>query len=105
MLAPEDEDGEDVVLIRNKDTKHDEVDTEAQSEFDREFAKMLADTTDARRGERKNAPPIFDMAVPLMRKTQAAKAEPDHQDGKMAFTLLSKRGNKQQVRHATPYCW
>lgn len=91
--ASEDEEQDDVVLIR--EPKHDEVDTEAQADFDREFAKMLVDTSDARRGERKNAPPIFDTAVPLIRR----KAEDSEGDlSKMAFTLLSKRGNKPQVR-------
>ena len=55
---------------------------------------MLADTTDARRGERKNAPPIFDTAVPLIKRKPE---EPVGDLGKMAFTLLSKRGNKSQV--------
>lgn len=89
----EEDDQDDIVLIR--EPKHEEVDTDAQAEFDREFAKMLADTTDARRGERKNAPPIFDTAVPHIKR----KAEDPNGDfGKMAFTLLTKRGNKSQVR-------
>jgi hypothetical protein len=56
---------------------------------------MLADTTDARRGERKAAPPIFDTA-----------GEAGHEEGRMQFSLLSKRGNKQQVgddRTETPF--
>ena len=92
-MAVSDDEQDDVVLIR--DPKHDEFDQEAQSAFDREFAKMLADTTDARRAERK-APPIFDTAVPLIRK----KVTEENEQGKMAFTLLSKRGNKQQVSDA-----
>lgn len=92
MGVPDEDEQDDVVLIR--EPRHDEVDTEAQADFDREFAKMLADTSDARRGERKNAPPIFDTAVPLIKR----KAEGSEGDlGKMAFTLISKRGNRSQV--------
>lgn len=54
---------------------------------------MLADTSDARRGDRKNAPPIFDSAVPVIRK----KGQ-EEETGRMQFSLLSKRGNKQHVR-------
>ncbi|ODN80903.1 hypothetical protein L202_03029 [Cryptococcus amylolentus CBS 6039] len=106
----EDED-QDVVIIRDQ-AKPDEDDADERAAFDREFAKVLADTTDARRGEqRKTAPPIFDTAVPIMRKKadeakaratrekeqereQAAKEE----EGRMQFMLLSKKAGKQQLR-------
>ncbi|WRT69288.1 uncharacterized protein IL334_006272 [Kwoniella shivajii] len=92
----DDEEDEDVVLIRSSEQeKHSEIDDEAQSDFDREFAKLLADTTDARRDQRKAAPPVFDTAVPLIRKRQD---DPQGQEGKMHFTLLSKKGNRQQIR-------
>ncbi|RSH95137.1 hypothetical protein EHS25_000223 [Saitozyma podzolica] len=93
--ADDDEPDEEVVLIREPERKKNEFDEEANTDFDREFAKMLADTTDARRGERKAAPPIFDTAVPLIRKKAG---EAGHEEGRMQFSLLSKRGNKQQVR-------
>ncbi|KAK6906386.1 hypothetical protein I203_100371 [Kwoniella mangroviensis CBS 8507] len=90
----EEEEEDNVVLIRNKEKEqHSEMDEQAQSEFDREFAKILADTTDARRDQRKNAPPVFDTAVPLIRKKDVGE-----QEGKMQFTLLSKKGNRQQIR-------
>jgi len=105
----EDEDDDnDVVVIRDQH-KHDEADEEAQTDFDREFARMLADTTDARR-ERKAPAPIFDTAVPLIKRraqpavgaagpaTNGLAAAPPAQGG-MNFTLLSKRGNKQQMRN------
>ncbi|WVF65338.1 hypothetical protein IAT40_000064 [Kwoniella sp. CBS 6097] len=116
------DDYDDVVLIREKDTKRDEMDQEAQADFDREFSKMLADTTDARRDQRKAAPPVFDTAVPIVRKQRAEdqqhQQQPDHlsvhngygtrngaagsgtaEGGKgMQFMLLSKKGNKQQMR-------
>jgi regulator of nonsense transcripts 2 len=94
----DDEVEQEVVLIR--EPKHDEYDREAQSEFDREFAKMLADTTDVRRGERKAAPPIFDTAVPLIKRkpAEAGTGAWAGEAERMQFALLSKKGNKQQVR-------
>lgn len=90
----------------------DEADEEARSDFDREFARMLADTTDARR-ERKAPAPIFDTAVPLIKRragattashpptapsAPAAPVSAGSSNG-MSFTLLSKKGNKQQLRN------
>lgn len=98
VLDDDDADDDDVVVIREH--KHDEYDEQAQTDFDREFARMLADTT----VERKAAPPIFDQAVPMFRKRPAgpnasasvlADRTPDV--GKMQFMLLSKKGNKPQV--------
>jgi regulator of nonsense transcripts 2 len=80
------------------DARHSEYDQEAEDAFNKEFAKMLADTTDTRRIDRKTAPPVFDTAVPLIKR---AHLQDDNQpsDGKhMQFSLLSKKGNKQQVR-------
>jgi regulator of nonsense transcripts 2 len=78
---------------------------------------MLADTTDARRGDlRKAPPPIFDTAVPHVRKRDDANTGGGSQgqsgsgsgpgsasgsgpgDGKLQFQLLSKRGNRQHMR-------
>ena len=89
-----DEEQEDVVVLR--DHKHAEIDQDARADFDREFAKMLTDTTDTRR-DRKTAAPIFDTAVPYVKKRQGSESTPD--DARMAFTLLSKRGNRQQLRN------
>ena len=73
---------------------------------------MLADTTDARR-ERKAPAPIFDTAVPLIKRRaapinavtpsgpaqNAATPVSTPPQGGMNFTLLSKKGNKQQMRN------
>ncbi|WVQ81313.1 hypothetical protein IAT38_003436 [Cryptococcus sp. DSM 104549] len=112
------DDDDNVVLIRQRDAKQDEMDAEEKAAFEREFAKVLADTTDTRGGLRKAAPPIFDSAVPLIRKKhEEARAEGGGRDGKggakalnvgpsgggkeeegMQFMLLSKKGGRQQVR-------
>ncbi|KAL7421122.1 mRNA decay protein [Cryptotrichosporon argae] len=102
--AVSDDDAEDVVVIREK-ARTDEADAEAETDFDREFARALADTT----VERKTAAPIFDQAVPILRKAPAGARHATTglatgpgmktgDGGKMQFMLLSKRGNKQQVR-------
>ena len=102
----EEEQEDEVVLIREQRVK-DEMDQEAEGDFDREFARMLTDTTDVRRAERKAAP-IFDTAVPLIKKRQGqstahetsnAPSPQDNATGGMHFTLLSKKGNKQQLRN------
>jgi regulator of nonsense transcripts 2 len=88
-----DDDQDDIYAVR--DHKKDEVDKDAEEDFDREFAKMLADTTDVRRNEtRKTAAPVFDSAVPLIKRKPA---EQGVNGDSMQFTLLSKRGNKQHV--------
>ena len=81
-------------VVVYRDHRHDEVDQQAAAEFDREFAKMLIDTTDNRRGEKKGPTPVFDTAVPHVKRRAELQ---DQTEGRMAFTLLSKRGNKQQV--------
>lgn len=90
----EEEEEDDVVVLREH--KPDEFDEQAQADFDREFARMIADTT----VDRKTAPPVFDQAVPVLRKRgQPAPAEKD--DGQMPFMLMTKRGNKAQVSSFT----
>jgi regulator of nonsense transcripts 2 len=100
----DDVDEEDIVVTR----KEEERDPEADAEFDRELAKMMADSLDSRKFERK---PLFDVPLPMKRNVaQNAVGEADHDfehqpipapapTSTMAFSLLTKRGNKQQVCH------
>lgn len=79
-----------------------EFDRMAEEEFNREFSRMLVDTTEVRRNtDRKTAPPVFDTAVPLIRKKDQQQSHREEmspgESGHMQFSLLSKRGNKQQV--------
>jgi regulator of nonsense transcripts 2 len=59
---------------------------------------MLADTTETRRVDRKTAPPVFDTAVPLIRRAHIQEDDKASDGKHMQFALLSKKGNKQQVR-------
>lgn len=82
----------------------DERDPEAEADFDRELAKLMSESADSRKFERK---PVFDVPLP-MRRAREATANPE--DGTndapvqftpgntMKFSLLSKRGNKTQAR-------
>jgi regulator of nonsense transcripts 2 len=105
--ASDDEEDEEVRLIGSI-SKRDEYDEEAEEDFNREFARMLADTTEVRRDVRKAAP-IFDQAVPLIRKAQQSSDGPGEAVGPkdekhMQFSLLAKKGNKQTVRGAGYRC-
>lgn len=84
--------------------KEEQVDPEAEAEFDKEFEKMMAESLDSRKFERKA---LFDVPVPVRR------AQRVHQDNReddtltaaeatantMTFSLMTKRGNRPQV------CW
>ncbi|KAI9824459.1 MAG: hypothetical protein M1832_001994 [Thelocarpon impressellum] len=100
LLRSESEE-EDIVVTRQKE----ERDPEADADFDREFAKMMAESLDSRKSDRKQ---MFDVPLPMRRHNRDAPAAPE--DGPpetgtsspptdtMAFSLLTKRGNKQQTR-------
>ena len=83
-----------------------ERDPEADAEFDRELAKMMTDSAESRKFERK---PIFDVPLPMRRapaRDTATTADDSDGDapapqavkpGTMKFSLLSRRGNRQQA--------
>jgi len=98
-------DDEHIVVTRPEDAR----DPEAEADFDRELAKMMAESAETRKHERR---PMFDVALP-MRRVAARDTGPstplDEEDavdrnegdttaGIVKFSLLSKRGNRQQVR-------
>lgn len=78
---------------------------EAEAEFAKELAKMVTDTSaESRKVDKKTALALWDSAVipPNVRKK---KVDEDEEDGSeanghdvMSFTVITKRGNKQQVR-------
>ncbi|KAF1811787.1 nonsense-mediated mRNA decay factor [Eremomyces bilateralis CBS 781.70] len=103
----EDEDDEDeeenIVVTRPED----ERDPELEADFDRELAKMMAESLDSRKADRK---PVFDVPLPIRRSQQrdpstaldeGASEKPEvhvEQSTMVKFSLLSKRGNKQQTK-------
>lgn len=89
--------------------KAEEFDPEAEAEFDREFAKMMAESLESRKFDRK---PLFDVPLPLRSKardhTATTDSEEQNRDGNdtntMAFSLLTKKGNRQQVGNVPVLC-
>lgn len=90
-------------------TRPEEVrDPEADAEFDKEFAKMMSESLESRKFERKA---VFDVPLPIKRSVavngqsgnpgtddESNPAEvPSQRPNTMAFSLLMKKGNKQQV--------
>ncbi|KAF3354464.1 hypothetical protein VDGD_00377 [Verticillium dahliae] len=79
-----------------------QIDPEAEADFEREYAKMMAESLESRKFERK---PLFDVPLPVRGKTKEASsgAEPiepatSGPGPTMAFSLLTKKGNRQQTR-------
>ncbi|KAF2089434.1 ARM repeat-containing protein [Saccharata proteae CBS 121410] len=102
--AASDSEEEHIVVTRPED----ERDPEADAEFDRELAKMMSESLDSRKHDRK---PMFDVPLPMRRAREATTApsedvpaETKGQEGPapsaptMKFSLLSKRGNRQQTK-------
>ncbi|KAJ5263615.1 hypothetical protein N7478_011220 [Penicillium angulare] len=93
---------EQIVVTRQEE----ERDPEVEADFDREFEKMMAESMDSRRFERKA---IFDIPLPMKRpardianehSSDFAESVPEEPVAPktMAFSLMTKKGNKQQTR-------
>lgn len=99
--SEEDEDDEAILIARQEQ----QIDPESEADFEREYAKMMAESLESRKFERK---PLFDVALPVRQKVKDSTpaAEPLEQgehtasvpSQTMAFSLLTKKGNRQQVR-------
>ena len=98
----EDEDEEEAIVVTRQE---EEIDPEEEADFEREYAKMMAESLESRKHERKAA---FDVPLPMRRKDRDVNLtnEPWGDEpatlnatstGTMAFSLLTKRGNRQQV--------
>ncbi|KAL9595916.1 MAG: hypothetical protein Q9219_006142 [cf. Caloplaca sp. 3 TL-2023] len=92
---------EDIVVTRQEE----ERDPEAEAEFDRELAKMMSESMDARKFERK---PLFDVPLPMRRAQREITSTGDDSGNERtatppkanttAFSLMTKKGNRQQTR-------
>ncbi|QUC16714.1 uncharacterized protein UV8b_00955 [Ustilaginoidea virens] len=88
---------ESIVVTRQEEA----VDPEDEAEFEREYAKMMAESLESRKFDRK---PLFDVPLPVRPKNRetptstAQEQEPSAPSKKMAFSLLTKKGNRQQTR-------
>ncbi|KAL1984619.1 hypothetical protein VTN96DRAFT_8841 [Rasamsonia emersonii] len=80
--------------------QEEERDPEAEAEFDRAFHELMAESLESRRFERKT---LFDVPLPMRpSRRDAAGTEDNAGENKssntMAFSLMTKKGNKQQTR-------
>lgn len=100
LSAPGTDSEEEAIVVTREE---EEVDPEDEADFEREYAKMMAESLDSRKHERKST---FDVPLPIRRKdvNTASETLPDEAvnssatpAGTMAFSLLTKRGNRQQV--------
>ena len=87
----------EIVVTRQEE----EIDPEDEADFEREYAKMMAESLESRKSERKQQ---FDLPLPVRPKardhpagTEPSEGTSDSLGGTMAFSLLTKRGNRQQV--------
>jgi hypothetical protein len=96
---------EEVVLsASNSHQEHLGPTEEEDADFAKELAKMVTDiSAESRKVDKKTALALWDNATlpPVVRKKRAdVHQEPNGNedgDGTMAFTLITKRGNKQSV--------
>ncbi|CAL8575927.1 mRNA decay protein [Xanthoria parietina] len=92
---------DDIVVTRQVE----ERDPEAEAEFDRELAKMMSESLDSRKFERKA---LFDVPLPMRRAQRETVPTGDDSGNEgtqtppnahtTAFSLMTKKGNRQQTR-------
>ena len=77
--------------------QEEEVDPEAEADFDQAFEKMMAESIDSRKFERRA---LFDVPLPMRRGTREDLTEsgPQTPSNTMSFALMTKKGNRYQVR-------
>ncbi|KAI2622228.1 ARM repeat-containing protein [Hypomontagnella submonticulosa] len=97
--SPDFESEEEAIVVTRK---AEEVDPEDEADFEREYAKMMAESLESRKFDRK---PLFDVPLPVRPKTRdvSSTTDTDNANGDsapstMAFSLLTKKGNRQQTR-------
>jgi regulator of nonsense transcripts 2 len=101
-------DEEDDELI-TRETEDDSVDQDAEEEFERELAKMMAESNSATSASIKHGQRgLFDVGMPFIKKSVGGAAVSAQQDSSlvaddqhMRFSFLSKRGNKHQTHQVS----
>ncbi|KAF9983743.1 hypothetical protein BGZ75_004775 [Mortierella antarctica] len=86
------DDEEQAVVLTNQHKQAEPLD----EDFEREYLKMMSESLESRKFERKHL--TLDVAIPVLRSADRREEpvvnNPDH----VAFTLLTKKGNKQQLK-------
>ncbi len=88
--ASESEEEEIVVTM-----EEEEIDLEDEADFDREYAKIMAESFETRKFQPKQQ---VDIPLPIRPKNREVSSGTEAPVETMAFSLLTKRGNRQQVR-------
>jgi regulator of nonsense transcripts 2 len=96
------EDEDEAIVVKRREQQ---IDPESEADFEREYAKMMAESLESRKFERK---PLFDVALPVRAKNketipgvvEQGEQVPGPASQTMAFSLLTKKGNRQQVSDA-----
>ncbi|SPQ23725.1 5d36351a-5374-4003-8184-15c4ad043913 [Thermothielavioides terrestris] len=95
-----DSDSEEEAIVVTRE--EEEIDPEDEAEFDREYAKIMAESFETRKFQPKQQ---FDIPLPIRPKNRDAPSgsEPAENGAgapgsTMAFALLTKKGNRQQTR-------
>ncbi|CAB4424993.1 unnamed protein product [Rhizophagus irregularis] len=83
-----DDEGDDELIVHTN--RQEKVPTEEDEEFEREFSRMMTESMESRKYERK--PAMLDVAIPMYLK--GSDKVSDFLDGNVAFTLLTKKGRK-----------
>lgn len=91
---------EQIIVMREEE----QLDPEAEAEFDKEFERMMSESLDSRKFERKTH---FDVPLPIRKVQRMPAAEPLDEEvdsggetppNTMAFSLMTRKGNRPQVR-------
>ena len=87
-----------------EDEHIDDAANEEQDEFDRELARMMAESgREARQPATMRRNVLNERSLPVLKRQPAPMHKEDEDPQHMRFTLLMKKGTKQQVsRPATP---
>ncbi|CAO3671679.1 unnamed protein product [Umbelopsis ramanniana] len=117
LAGPTVDEDEDVVMLKKREEQ-----VEEDEEFEKEFSRMMSESVESRKFEKKTA--MLDVPIPMHLRGGQGKdmavgkglefffksnvlvvsdrrtfaASNDQADGNMSFTLLTKKGNRQQVK-------
>ncbi|KAL9125095.1 MAG: hypothetical protein Q9217_005649 [Psora testacea] len=100
--AEHDSDFEEDIVVTRHEEQHN---PEAEADFDKELQKMMSESLESRKFDRK---PVFDVPLPMRRaqRPQTAGSDGSENEGTatppgtstMPFSLMTKKGSKQQTR-------
>ncbi|KAI5866676.1 ARM repeat-containing protein [Durotheca rogersii] len=99
--SPQDFESEDEAIVVTRQSE--QVDPEDAADFDRELSKLMSEGIESRKFDRRA---LLDVPLPVRPKTRdlSSTTEADNVNGEsaapstMAFSLLTKKGNRQQTR-------